>query len=62
MQVTYTVYCMGFGDDENQWEPCGTYASEASAEVAAKRIVDDLQQDGMEFPAQYVTVEKTIVQ
>ena len=64
MQVVYTVYGMGLGDDENQWEHCGTYASKANADAAAAQILKDLRGVDMQdcFSENDVKVEEEIVQ
>jgi len=63
MQVVYTVWGKGFGDDENVWELFGIYASKANADAAAAKILKDLQgQDMLDFFSEDVKVEEEIVQ
>jgi hypothetical protein len=40
MQV-YTVWGLGFGDDEDHWELCSTHATQAGAEAAKQSILDE---------------------
>lgn len=62
MKVTYVVLGLGFGDDENEWERCGTYKSKNNADATAAQIVKDLKMDGVPDAANYVKVEVIIVQ
>ncbi len=44
--MIYLLMGKGFGDDENQWEVCGAYASRAGAEAAMDaQLVDDIDPD-----------------
>ncbi len=40
-QVVYTVWGLGFGDDENQWELCGTHATQELAQAQREQILQD---------------------
>lgn len=64
MNKVYTVWGMGLGDDENEWEHCGTYASKANADAAAAQILKDLRGADMldVFSDDDVKVEESIVQ
>ena len=53
MQV-YTVWGLGFGDDEDQWELCSTHATQAGAEAAKQNILAEDSELQVEVQVQLV--------
>ena len=41
MQTVYTVWGLGFGDDESVWELCSVHATQAGANAARAAILAD---------------------
>ena len=64
MKKVYTVWGMGLGHDENEWEHCGTYASKEKADAEAAEILKGLRGEDLHdmFSEDDVRVVEEVVQ
>ena len=42
----FTLYVQGFGDDEDAYEPCGTFKTREGAEARIDKILTEWEEDG----------------
>jgi len=46
MQKTYVVMVQGWGDDEDEFYPCGAYSTKAKADKAVDELLAQWEADG----------------